>query len=178
MSLTHSFLPIAWHCRPEENSTVIFLCAVILLSLGTFASILGRAASTNLRCLVNYNSLSVHSGISSADALSWEYLFTESTSGRSSELLSVIGAAIGVVVNSGMWALSVNRERPSQYDGSLCLFLPSLLTFSLYFASYFLRISPEDKVRRFGWVNDFVPTVYKYSTTKLTIQNCHRPVPS
>jgi hypothetical protein len=59
----------------------------------------------------------------------------------------MVGEVVGVLIVSLIWALSINRERPSKYDGSLCVLLPALLTGFLYFASFFLQLNSPKKVR-------------------------------
>lgn len=120
----------------EVSSTSIFVMTVILLSLGSLASILGRSSSIILRGLVT----DCASEQSSSTGLSSTFL-SELTSGRPAKLLSMVGEVAGVLVISEIWSLAVNRERPSKYDGLLCLFLPALLNASLYFLSYFLHIN-------------------------------------
>lgn len=130
----------------EKDATLILSFTTTLLALVAFASILGRASSSVLRRMVADSFADQLPSTRSLNIFNMEHLIAEFTSGRPAVLLGVMGEVAGVVVISEMWSLSVNRVTPSKYDGSQCLFLPALLAFSLYFASFFLRLNPGGDV--------------------------------
>ena len=136
----------------DDKGTIVNVAATILLAVGGLASLVGRSSAARLRLIVS-DALRQHlttgeqrapSSIFSAD-----FVITECTSGRAANFLSVIAEVIGVLLNSEIWSLSINRESPSKYDGSLFLFVPSLLSGCLYFLSHFIRLNPVEKVSQF-----------------------------
>ena len=78
--------------------------------------------------------------------LSIDAFIAETASGRATTFLCVLSELIGIFLVSLVWALSINREKPSKYDGCLCMLLPSLLTGFLYFASFFIQLKEHKKV--------------------------------
>lgn len=116
------------------------------MALGALGSILGRSSASVLRGLVS-DSVSKQPFVASPDFCSVEHIIGVCASGRPAELLSVFGEVVGIFVNSEIWSLSANRSGPSKYDGSLCLFLPALVTFMLYFGSFCLRINTSAVAR-------------------------------
>jgi hypothetical protein len=143
-----SFSNVHVHYRAEHNTTIVAASVVIVLTMGGLASLVGRSSSSIFRTMV-FDGIPPSSG---ENGLSWsafrsmDTLITETASGRATNFLCVVGQVVGVLIISLVWALSINRDRPSKYDGSLCVLLPALLTGFLYFATFFLQLNSPKKV--------------------------------
>ena len=124
-----------------ESDANIDVSVVSALAIGAMASILGRSGSAILKHLVE-DGLAHHPSpsIERSSAFSMEFMIAQFSSGRAAKFLATIAEVIGIFVNSQIWSFSINRDHPSKYDGSLCLFLPSLVAMCLCFLSNFLRV--------------------------------------
>ncbi|CAB9505395.1 SEC14 [Seminavis robusta] len=130
-----TMMPI--YLNADHNTTIITPLTITLFTIGAIACLLGRSAEAILRAKVSAG-FPPQSGSNGNSGL--EALLADFTSGRSVDLLCVVGEIVGVLIVSQVWALAINRDRPSKYDGSLCVLLPALMTSFLYFVSFFLLL--------------------------------------
>ena len=132
-----------------------FIVTIFLVALGAFGSILGRSSASVLRGLVS-DCVSKQPSAAFPHFFSVERIIAACTSGYPDELLSVFAEVAGIFVNSEIWSLSANRNQPTKYDGSLCLFLPALVAFMLYFGSFCLRINTSTAAQPLRGGNDLM----------------------
>ena len=133
---------------PEKrtDSIVVMTTTIIFISCAVISSILGRSSSTVLHRIACKSYADSNPKRRKINWLTTKYggigkLVADCESGRLTEYLSISGEVFGVLSVAPLFAWSLAHHRPAPFDGTGCLFLCALITFSLYVCSFSLHLN-------------------------------------
>jgi hypothetical protein len=118
-------------------SSTIFISCIVL------SSMLGRSSSTILHRIAAKSFAECPDRRENwfSSRYGKEKLMRDCKSGLLTYNLNIVGEIVGVLAVAPLCSWSLSHERPAPFDGTICLFVSSLVTFVLYVCSFSLHLN-------------------------------------